>query len=324
MKQTLFFCFAILIATALFAQQPDIIGLTDFPVPAWPADGVVPASMKENYVFVDLARNEYVIAYPENLGTENFAKDGPGKIKVARYDLLRDVAPVVSVAITPVAPARFRYAYSVANGSSAKQSIDQFIMALPDRSSADTVKMPDGWFGLIQKGRTFKVRNPEWIPRGAAAIWSFSKPELIVPPGASRNGFEIESELRPGFTVAFLRKTESVDVKVTTHGNVPKEVKDQLDQLLLVEYNSKTVLTLGPKFDKTADDHAIADDFIQGIVTLSRAGQLDLNSEFARSALNELTAIKPGASAASVRLNVAPKTPVETGLLNALKISLKL
>jgi len=298
-----------------FAQHQDVIGLTDFPVPAWPSNGVVPETMKDKYVFLDLPKNEYVVAYPENLDEPNFAKDGPGKLRISRYELLRNVEPVVSVSVTPEDPSTFRYAYTVANASSAKQSIDQWIMALPERSAGDTVKTPQSWFGLLQKGRSFKLRNPEWIPQGTAAIWSFQKVDQVIPPGSSKTGFEITSQLRPGFTVAFVRKTESVDVKVTTHGNVPKEVREQMDQILMLEYNSRTILTIGPKFDKAADARAIADDFIQGIVTLSRAGDLDLSSDFCRGLLSQLTA-------SDIKLDVTPKTALETELFNALKISL--
>ena len=311
-------------AVALAQQQQDLIGLTDFPVPAWPDNGVIPEAMKENYVFVDLAKNEYVVVYPENLGTDAF-KDGPGKLKMNRYPLLRNVAPAINVAITAVAAGRLKYAYTVANGANAKQSIDAWVLALSDGSAKDVVKALDGWFALTQTARKFKLRNPEWIRTGGAAIWSFQKPEVVIAPGESKGGFELESELRPGFTVAFARKSEAVDVKTATQGNVPKDVKEQMDQILQLEYNSQTVLTLGPKFDKAADDHTIAEDFIQGIFLLSRAGKLELSSDFVRNTLNDLTAVKAGTSASGVvKLATAPRGAVETELASALKISLKL
>lgn len=307
--------------TAQQAQLQDTIGLSDFQVPAWPSNGMVGAALSDHYVFVDLPKNQYVVSYPENLGTPEFANN-PGKLVNNRYELLRNVAPAVSVAITPLSPARYKYVYTVANGSSAKQSIDTWVIVLSPLSANDVVRFPDGWFGILQKGRTFKLKNPDWIKDGAAGIWSFQKPENVIQPGSSRSGFEIESDLKPGFTVAFLRAAESVDVKVTTQGNVPKPVKDQLDQLLQLEYNSRTVLTFGPKFDKTVDDHTIAADFIEGIVTLSRAGTLDLNSDFIRSAMSELSAIKP-ATQSDLKLSAQPKTPAETDFMNALKISFK-
>jgi hypothetical protein len=310
---------AIVLAATVLGQQQDVIGLADFPVPAWPANGVVDASLKERYVFVDPAKNEYVVAYPENLGTDSFATN-PGKMKITRYEMLRNVAPAVSLAVTS-AGNRYKYSYTVANGAGAAQSIDTFVLALPMASSTDAVRPPDGWFGILQSNRTFKVKNPEWIHSGGAAVWSFQKADQVVLPGKSKAGFEIESDLRPGFSVAYLRKSEPVDVKYTTQGNVPKEVKDQLDQLLQIEYNSRTVLTLAPKFDGGADSRAVAEDFVQGIVTLSRAGALDLSTEFVRTLMAELTAIKPGTRAA-LKLSTAPGTAAEIELLNAVKLSL--
>ena len=311
---------ALAAATAL-AQQQDVIGLPDFPVPAWPASGIVDAALKDRYVFVDSAQNEYVIAYPENLGTDAFATN-PGRMKITRYQMLRSVAPAVSLAVTP-AGKRYKYSYTVANGATAAQSIDMFVLALTAASAGDTVTPPDGWFGIMQKNRIFKVRNPEWIHSGAAAVWSFQKPDQVVLPGQAKGGFDIESSLRPGFSVAYLRKSESVDVKYTTQGNVPKEVKDQLDQLLQIEYNSRTVLTLAPKFDAAADSRAVAEDFVQGIVTLSRAGAIDLSSGFVRTLMAELTAVKPGTRAA-LKLAPPPQTAAEAQLLDAVKLSLPL
>jgi hypothetical protein len=309
----------VLAAAAVLGQQQDVIGLADFPVPAWPANGVVDASLKDRYVFVDLAKNEYVIAYPENLGTDAFATN-PGRMKITRYDMLRNVTPAVSLAVTP-AGTGYKYSYTVANGAGAVQSIDTFVLALTTASATAIVRPPDGWFGIVQRNRTFKVKNPEWIQSGVAAVWSFQKMDQVVLPGQSKGGFEIESNLRPGFSVAYLRKSEPVDVKYTTQGNVPKEVKDQLDQLLQIEYNSRTVLTLAPKFEASGDSRAVAEDFVQGIVTLSRAGVLDLSSEFVRMLMAELTAVKPGTPAA-LKLPVPPQTAAEAELLNAVKLSL--
>src|SRR5262249_55558588 len=154
--------------------------------------------------------------------------------------------------------------------------------------------------------------NPEWIHNGAAAVWSFEKDAEVIQPGSTKKGFELESELKPGFTVGYLRKAASVAAVVATSGNVPKAVKDQLDSLLTVEYNSETVLTLGPKFDKAVDDRTVALDFIEGIGFLNRSGALDPNSEFVKNALSELKGISPGASGSALKLASQARTPVET------------
>ena len=61
-------------------------------------------------------------------------------------------------------------------------------------------------------------------------------------------GFQIESDLRPGFTIGFFRQSESVGARIATSGYVPDIVKEQMDRLLVLEYNSKTVLMIGPKY----------------------------------------------------------------------------
>jgi len=307
-------------AIALIAQQRESAGLSDFPVPNWPASGVVPGEMKDKYVFVDLAKNEFVLAYPENLGTPAFEKEGPGSIKMARYELLRNVEPVASVAITTNA-GKYKYAYTISNAASAKQTIDSWSLVIPD-ASGDTIKGPAGWFSVLQRGRSFKVKDPKWIKTGAAAIWSFQKPEEVVQVGGKKTGFELESELRPGFTIGYFRKAESIEAKVATSGNIPAPVKEQKDALLAVEYNSKTILMIGPKFAKDVDDKEIAADFVQGITFLERAGTLKPDSEFVKGTLAELNRVSSAGGPA--KLTAEPRTEAETEVFNALKASLKL
>jgi len=313
------------IASITVAQQKqETAGLTDFPAPSWPQDGVIPPALKERYVFVDLAKNEYVLAYPANLGTPAFEKEGPGSLKIARYELLRNVDPGVLVEVTHPAPTKYRYAYTITNGPSAKQSIDQWSLVVPLQAGNDPIKQPTGWFAVVQKGRTFKLKNPEWIRNGAAAVWSFEKDTEVIQPGATKKGFEIESDLRPGFSVAYFRKAPSVASVVATSGNVPKAVKDQLDELLTVEYNGKTLLMIGPKFDRAVDDRTVALDFIEGINFLGRIGALDPNSEFVKTALSELKGIPPGIGSPAAKLTAQARTPVEGEVLNALKVSLRI
>jgi hypothetical protein len=318
-----------------YAQQQDPVGLTDFPVPAWPKDGKVPAELKDKYVFIDTDKNEYVVAYPENLpvtetpaAKEAYQKDGPGPLRIGHYPLLRNVDPAVVLTVTATG-GKYKYAYNVADGPKAKQSIDQWIIVIPEQAADADIKSPAGWFAVLQGDRMFKVKNPGWIKNGAAAVWSFEKAEQVIQPGGALTGFELDTDLRPGFTLAYFRKAETVDAQVAASGcgvssncaGIPKPVRDQLDPLLQVEYNSKTIVTLGPKFDKSADDKAVAADFIEGITTLSHAGGLDPNSDFVKNALMELKNTQ--SSGASPKLTAPAKTPVETEILAAMKISLR-
>jgi hypothetical protein len=287
MKFNLFLLVCLLLSAGLItAQQQQYVALPELPVPAWPEKGVTVAELKDNYVFIDGAKNEYVVAYPQNLGTEAFEKEGPGPIKIARYELHRNVTPSISVAITRPTPEMHKYAYSVSNGKEAQQSIDQWALSMPAVGGSSTIRYPEGWFAVVQKDRIFKVRNRQWIATGAAAVWSFAKPEEVIQPGGSKTGFELESSLRPGFTTSYFRKAESIEAKVATQGvGLPAVVQQQVDALLAVEHNSKTLLTLGPKYDGSATVQAIAADFVQGLEVLSRAGVLNASSPFVRNTL---------------------------------------
>jgi hypothetical protein len=239
------------------------------------------------------------------------------------------VDPAVLLTVTSTA-GKYKYAYSVADSPKAKQSIDQWSIVIPVQAANSAIKHPAGWFGIMQGDRAFKVKNPDWIKNGAAAVWSFEKPEQVIQPGGVLTGFELETDLRPGFTVSYFRKAESVDALVAASGcgaganctGMPKPVKDQLDPLLKVEYNSKTIVTLGPKFDKSADDKAVAADFITGITMLSKSGGLDANSDFVKSALTGLKDVQTTGNGASLKLSAPAKTPVETEILGAIKVSL--
>jgi hypothetical protein len=322
-KQTILVTAALLLLAGLaLAQQPqDPVGLTDFPAPAWPANGVVPAELKDKYVFIDLAKNEYVVAYPENLASPTFEKDGPGALKIIRLELLRNVQPAVSVSVVQNA-GKYKYAYNVANTAGAKQSLDQWSLILP-KNEIPNVKGPDGWFAIVQHDREFKVKNPQWIKTGNAAVWSFKKPEVVIQPGDKKAGFEVESELRPGFTLGYFRKAESVDVTVAASGaSYPPKVKEQVDQLLAVEYNSKTMPVIGPKFDKAADDKSIAADFLTGIDMLTKTGALSASSSFVSAANEALKGVQANGNGASAKIAAAPSNPLETDIFNALKISL--
>jgi hypothetical protein len=315
MGAVVFFLIMTLLSASAAQQEQETAGLTDFPVPAWPADGKIPAELAAKYVFVDIARNEYVLAYPENLGTPGFEKEGPRALRIARYELQRNVEPISSVAVSTVNPSTYRYAYTIANGATAKQSIDQFSLAAPELGP--TIKGPAGWFAVVQKSRTFKVRNPDWIKTGAAAVWSFEKPEMMIQPGSRKSGFELDSELRPGFTVGYFRKAPSVDIRVATSGFIPELVRSQLDQLLAIEYNSRTLLLIGPKFRKDTDDRTIASDFLQGIPKV-----LHPDSDFAKSLIAELNRFVTAGPPLS--LTARPRGEAETEIFNALKVALKL
>jgi hypothetical protein len=357
--------FIILASTAMVdvAQQRDSTNplSVEFPVPLWPANGVIPPELKTNYVFLDLAKNEYVVAYPQNLGSPDFEKDGPGQRDVMRFPMQRNVDPKVIVALTPANGGKVKYAYTIADSPSAKQAIDQWVLVLPDSSDIPSIKQPAGWFGIFQKGRKFSVANPDWIKSGNAAVFSFEKLEEHIQPGGVKGGFEITCDLKPGFTLGYFRQTESTDAVFQASGNIPfaviknatpppppggaaaggrgggfgnqtpaaataawKPIKEEVEKLQSFEYNSKTLLILGPKFDKNATDQTIASDFVQGITTLGQMGSLSADSAFVKGTLSDLNAFVNAGGSGQLKLSAQPKGDAETEVFNAMKLSLHL
>ena len=149
--------------------------------------------------------------------------------------------------------------------------------------------------------------------------------DTVIQPGDKKAGFELDSELRPGFTLGYFRKAESVDVTVAASGaGYPPKVKEQVDQLLAVEYNSRTVSVIGPKFDKNTDDKTVAADFIAGIDALSKTGALNATSEFVKAAVDALKGVQSSGNGSGAKIAAAPAAGAETDIFNALKIGLNL
>src|SRR5439155_10605659 len=109
--------------------------------PAWPKSGNIPAELKDKYVFIDLDKNEYVVAYPENLpvtqtpaAREAYEKAGPGPLRIGHYPLLRNVDPLALLTVA-FSGATYKYANSFDDGPKAKQFIDQWNIIIPDQDS---------------------------------------------------------------------------------------------------------------------------------------------------------------------------------------------
>jgi hypothetical protein len=326
-----FILMILIIASTSVAQQRQDPGLTEFPVAIWPADGKIPPELKDNYVFIDLARGQYLVAFPSNLGTAEFTED-PGELETRGFDMQRNVEPSISVAVTPTGPSKYQYEYTISNQVSAKEGIDQWNLVMSAEAGDSTILSPEKWVGFVQKGRTFGVKKPEWIRSGSSALWFFGasqgqisvdmKLDGLIEPGMSKGGFVLESGLRPGFTLAYFRRSIN---KAGPDPSYPIQVREQVKSVLQLEYNSKTTYAIGPKFEANIPDQTIISDFAEGVASLSRAGVLDPNSDFVKNTLDELNrGVRDKLNTSQIRLNAQPRTPAETDVLNALKVSLHL
>jgi hypothetical protein len=276
------------------------------PIPLYPSNGVIPAEQADRFVFLDPNTWDLIIAYPENVSDPRFAAH-PAQRITRRVALDKHVDPMVYVSFSRDQAGRITYAYSVLNGSRAKQGIAAWHLHVPQAPSSgaaaangiektnagDSTQLlsgPSAW--------TLTARTSSLQPSFA---WLVSSPEGVISPGAQLAGFNVTSEqLLPGFVRASFSSSAQGSTALAAL-DVPAPVKTQLASLDAIHFNDQLVLTLGPKF--SSDDNKVSRvaDFYTGIRILSQSHYLDGNSPFVHEVLQTLKSYLDG---------VAQSTPV--------------
>ena len=113
-------------------------------VPAWPKSGVIPPQFATRYVFYDFDTDEFVLAFPENLGRPEFASNH-GALRVYRIPSNRTARAVITFEVVSV-QGKYKYAYRVENRIEAKQPIMSWDVVLPDPPDG-TITAPPLWRG---------------------------------------------------------------------------------------------------------------------------------------------------------------------------------
>jgi hypothetical protein len=291
-------------------------------VPAWPASNIPPADLKGKYVYLDAVAKQMVLVYPENLDQPDFASN-PGRQRVERFDMNNQVEAIFSVAIKreeqrqEKQPPRkvFTYSYTVANASKAPQAIARFDVVAPEFRASDRIVAPAGWQAAAGASSINAVRVAIGQASGILMSWYILDDRRPIAPGSVLSGFNVSSELRPGFVVAYVRGGQ--EPRLT--GEMPQVVLRQTVPLLQREYNSQNVLTIGPKFGARASVDAIAQDFRAGINRLIEAKRLNSESAAVKEILQLLT--KAG-EAPQQAMRAQPRPGLEAEIIGALKLSL--
>jgi hypothetical protein len=138
------------------------------PVPIWPSDGVIPKEVSDQYVFYDPRTEEYVIAYPENLGTPQFERNR-GRLLVSRFPTARGAKPSIQFSVVREQE-KYRYTYQVDNGGGARRPITSWYLATPVRPDGTLTAPSNCVVGTTQSGikrRRFKCGGLASPRRGA-------------------------------------------------------------------------------------------------------------------------------------------------------------
>jgi hypothetical protein len=244
------------------AQTPEFEQL-----PVWPADGKTPKSLAEKYVFRDSATMEIVISYPTD------PNDPSGRRTIYRYRPQNQVEAHVSVVIKRLLDDRLEYAYTVANAPTARESIAVWSVVGPDSATTLVAEHPR-WTKVHLKNSKLKQAALPIAPAGDPVY--FSGDGLAIAPGQEASGFKVTSAYAPGFTTAYAQGGSPL----STNGDLPLAVFNQLRPLMRWEQINQIVLTLGPRYSAVTPKRTIAEEYRAGLNQMLMHGQIMPESGF--------------------------------------------
>lgn len=295
------------------------------PVPPYPASGVVPPALDEQYVFKDLATGDLVLSYPPDLlGTDvpvSGVMEG-GRVKQIVY-LPNKVDPFIYVTIGK-ADNELVYGYAVTNRAGSKQPIVRwgidssattaFTTGIAEPATGQMVRSPAGW---------------QCSRQGALAQWASVSGSIAS--GETREDFAIRSNLKPGFVLAFASSSADSSLPV---GEVPAAVAKQIEALRPFAMDRQLALTIGPKYSASTPESAVVSDFLSGVEILVRNRYLSEDSPLVQQLHTQLEAylrslnVAPNAPADevprfSLQLTSKPQNNLERQIVDALRVSLE-
>ena len=300
---------AFLAAALAVGQQNHEVGFST--IPPWPNDNQPPADLADtHFVYTDVKTGEYVISYPEGLGTP----DRTNRRMTFRWEPANLVDPQVSVKMSKSPDGSVTYDYTVTNGPKGKRALRWFSIVAP--SGDDTVK----------------TSHPKWhadppaMPGAAPQAGLKDGPELRVAAnmgrfvswvnqtqdpllsGRSMSGFRLSSKFRPGVVTAYAH-TGNV---LATPVSLP---------LMKPEVDYRSTLTIGPKFDPRMDDAYVSSDYAFCVQRLVNAGRLSADSPFVKEALSLLNTIMEANKGMAINFSAKPANPTEAELAAALQLT---
>lgn len=311
---------ACMIGITLLSQQSPVTGGFS-PAPIWPNNGAIPTELGSKYVFYDPSAEQLVIAMPQSWKPGAPLIESSGLRSVQRFDLNTGVRPTISASVKSI-QGKYQYAYNIENSSLAKQAVTRWDLVIPSTTPEDLIESPANWRGSPMKSQVSAIRAALGnASSGVLLGWFISDLRATIPGGAALNDFRITSANKPGFTTAFVRGGMNVNLPA----DLPTEVLQQAAPVLALEFNSRPLITIGPKFAPGTSRVPIAADFRLGISRLIQNRALNANSLAIKEALLVLTNYLEHANAVPnvpLIFKEQPANPHEAEILNALKLSL--
>jgi hypothetical protein len=319
MKRLFTIAFLVVASLSGFSRQSLSQGVGLSPVPLWPQDGDTSKLPAGHNVFYDPHSGEYVVF--DSKDAANGASGLPTVLRFAGHAL---VDPQVTFAVTPSENESFLYTYDIANGKSARQSI-QKISVLVFADATPQASRPNWTAGLT----AHDARDLATPAMSQASIeWTPNNPSLSIAPGNAVSGFVIRSASLPGFGPMIFKggdQGEQPDPDLVA--SLPQKVRDQLAGIFKGGWDTKNSLVIGPRFSKGTSPSTIAQNFLFGLQSLVRSGKLDANSPFVQRARQLLSSqVESGdqmlyLNSGSLDFTNQAKSGLESAIARALEVA---
>ena len=222
----------------------------------------------EDIIFQDLHEGQLVVV---------------NKFETLRLDLSNQVTVEALTDIADLGEGCWKYQYIVENISRSENPVDIWYLEIPRPRSPNPNIIGDIVFphGLSP---TWETIHFTWGEGRWAVRWSRKGGGPAVPAGYSYTDFLLESDRKPGFVMAYFQNRDPEIIPPKLSNNT----QERLHVLYDFNFNSYSVLTLGPKFRVDSSLRDIAADYYVGISRLMNRRRLDENSLFVKSCLEYL------------------------------------
>ena len=295
-------------------------------IPVWSDQVELAAPLQPQRVFVTPDLHDLILLMPS-------ADTASERLVPIDVSLHNGIIPSVRVSVERP-DGRYRYQYTVSNGTAARDNIvvvsvaaPAFLLGTDAGYYVNGAKNNTWWMGGVGSALMAKQRELDKKVVGRSIFWAsrvddeHANSDLVnILPGRSQSGFRADSSLMPGFTTAAL---EGLSYAPPEEALTDPAIDRQLAALDVVNYFDRTTLTFGPMFLPGAPASEVLANYRLGVEKLGQCSAIPHNAAF----LEEVSAIlrEPGIeSRLSEQLDhmkSKPSAPIEFELMNCLRLA---
>jgi len=208
-------------------------------------------------------------------------RDGQPAGKPVVIPLANHVVPEIGLTITTNGDGTFRFHYSVANGNTAKQRVNNWDLVLPARTAASGTAQPKLWHSATVISRISQVAHGlEGASSGAILSW-YRAVDAAAPiaPGETLSGFVLDSSYSPGIVYSYTFGEWPDD---SVLGRLPSEIVRALLPYISLEHESQPRITVGPFFAPGTPVRVIIDSYHGRLASASPSARAGMRESFVR------------------------------------------